>query len=231
MINKNVSEGTNLKGIPNDNKILISYCYLPKQISSEKIEFLLASLPMEEQFRIKRMIGAKAKVEKLFSRLLLEKSYREISKLKKFKYGYTKDGKPVLINDPTIGISISHSNDLVVCAFAFNAEIGIDIEFKIDRDISVFKKCFMSAEWDHIHENNKDRIQTFYELWVRKEAAIKADGKGLKIPLHSFSCLNDKARIGQNEWYFLALDHFKGYAGQIACNKKASVHFLNFTEK
>ena len=83
MINKNVSKATNLKGIPNDNKIVISYCYLPKQISSEKIQFLLASLPMEEQFRIKRVICAKAKVEKLFSRLLLEKSYREISKSKK----------------------------------------------------------------------------------------------------------------------------------------------------
>lgn len=229
MIMNNLSQTEALKVMPCVNTIVVSYSYLPKQLSEDKMKCLIATLPKEEQFRIHRMISSKAKLEKLFSRLLLEKSYREIYKRENLKYGYTKDGKPFIKSDPSIGISISHSNDLVLCAFAEDAEIGIDIEYQLDREISVFKKYFKPDEWIHIFSDSSCKMEAFYTLWVKKEAVIKADGRGLKIPLPSFSCLQNKVNIGLNEWHFLPLDHFKGYAGQIACNKKATIHLLDYT--
>lgn len=99
------------------------------------------------------------------------------------------------------------------------------------RDISIFKNCFTSSEWDHINKSRKDNVEVFYKLWVKKEAVTKADGGGLRIPLNSFSCLNHSIRVGQNEWCFSEIDHFKGYWGQVACNKKGDIHFIDFTGK
>jgi len=47
---------------------------------------------------------------------------------------------------------------------------------------------FSSAECFDLHNlSAKEQIKYFYKLWVLKESYIKAQGKGLSIPLNSFS--------------------------------------------
>lgn len=101
-------------------------------------------------------------------------------------------GKPSL-SDPSaeqLHFNASHSRDLALLAFTLDSEIGIDVEFmRGDIDFLDLAKTVFSA-----HEQAAllscpatVRAKLFYELWTRKEACIKADGRGLSIPLEQFS--------------------------------------------
>lgn len=100
----------------------------------------------------------------------------------------TKAGKPVCIDGP--GVSISHANGIVVCAVALSGDVGIDIEF-LDHDRNVERlamEYFSSAENDWLRTQPGD---SFYKLWVLKEAWLKAVGAGLGGGLDSLQCRID----------------------------------------
>ena len=75
--------------------------------------------------------------------------------------------------------NVSHSKDLVVIAVA-DKQVGIDIEainpaFEFQ---SVLTSCFSNAEQMAIMQA-ADTSAMFYTLWTRKEALLKATGKGI----------------------------------------------------
>ncbi|SFE23021.1 4'-phosphopantetheinyl transferase [Paenibacillus algorifonticola] len=99
-------------------------------------------------------------------------------------------GKPLLHN-PSIGchFNVSHSGDWVVCAFG-DCPVGIDIERMKPQDLSIAERFFTSDEYKMLMSLAGSRQLTyFYQLWTLKESYIKAVGKGMSIPLDSFSFL------------------------------------------
>ena len=96
-------------------------------------------------------------------------------------------GKPELINPSGYYYNISHSGKWVVCAFD-NHPIGIDVEVIKPIEMKIAKRFFTESEYnDLMNIDEDDRLKYFYKLWTLKESYIKADGKGLTIPLDSFS--------------------------------------------
>ncbi|SFI31708.1 MULTISPECIES: 4'-phosphopantetheinyl transferase superfamily protein [unclassified Bacillus (in: firmicutes)] len=97
-------------------------------------------------------------------------------------------GKPYLKNHPTISFNLSHSGDFVVCVFD-NHPVGIDIEkIKIIEYISLAKKFFTKKEYNYIMKGDfRQQLDKFYDIWTLKESFIKCCGKGLSLPLNSFS--------------------------------------------
>ncbi len=91
------------------------------------------------------------------------------------KIKINKNGKPFVAG---VFFNISHSNDLVVCAFDSN-EIGIDIEKIKPVDLSNFHHVFTDRELTFIEENENPTL-AFYKLWVRKESFIKSIGSTIK---------------------------------------------------
>lgn len=96
-------------------------------------------------------------------------------------------GKPFLKYNHNFHFNISHSGEWAICATDV-APIGIDIEHIQPIDFDVAKRFFSKGEYDDLMNiNNARRLSYFYDLWTLKESYIKAIGRGLSIPLNSFS--------------------------------------------
>ncbi len=90
--------------------------------------------------------------------------------------------------------NITHSGNFVACATFNGNEIGIDIEKKRALKTADFTKQFSPPEMKII-QSASDQIDQFFEFWTQKEAVMKADGRGMKIPLHSISLKGEYATI------------------------------------
>ena len=96
-----------------------------------------------------------------------------------------KYGKPYL-EASSVYFNLSHTGNkfaVVVCNFS---DVGIDVErYRARKNLSALvKKCFSEEEslyWHSLPERQK--IQMFYRFWVRKEAFVKAVGRGLALGL------------------------------------------------
>lgn len=93
-------------------------------------------------------------------------------------YALTNDGKPYF-EDGSVHFSLSHCGSIAVCAVA-DSPCGVDIERVPDAPpLSVAKRFFTEAECD-ILNSAADKSAAFCELWVEKEAVVKALGIGLR---------------------------------------------------
>lgn len=102
-------------------------------------------------------------------------------------FAVNSHGKPFLRNHKGFQFNISHSGDLVVCAVDY-LSVGIDVELIDKPHLEVAKRFFTRDEYrDLISKEGFERVSDFYRLWTLKESYIKAVGRGLSIPLNSFS--------------------------------------------
>lgn len=96
-------------------------------------------------------------------------------------------------------LSISHSGDLIGVAATSGTPVGLDVETEKRRaDSSLIEYALSPAEQRELEGLSDDeRAKAFFTYWTRKEAVMKATGKGLKIPLQSltFSAYNTPARL------------------------------------
>ncbi|MBE7122182.1 4'-phosphopantetheinyl transferase family protein [Bacillus cereus] len=97
-------------------------------------------------------------------------------------------GKPFLINNNIkVSFSISHSGSWVVVALS-SLEVGIDIEKVKDLNVKIAQQFFTPEENNTLTKLiPEEQLHYFYELWTLKESYVKAIGKGLSVPLDSFS--------------------------------------------
>lgn len=108
------------------------------------------------------------------------------------QFGYNAYGKPALVG-PARGTSVcfnlSHSGELAVYAFTLERQIGIDVEHmraNIDHQ-EMARRCFSPYERAVLQGLPlEEQREAFYRCWTRKEAYIKAMGRGLSMPLDQF---------------------------------------------
>lgn len=131
---------------------------------------------------------------------------------------YTKYKKPYF-EDKEIQFNISHSGEMVVCALTdtCNIGIGIDIELLCNIPIEDFKPQMTKNEWKNIIMS-PNKINSFYSYWTKKEAAIKAHGNGLHIPLDSFEIIQNKTNINKECFYLKKIRLDNKYKCYISTN-------------
>ena len=98
-----------------------------------------------------------------------------------------ENGKP-FFRDKGIFFNLSHSGDFVLCAVS-TREVGCDIEQVRGIDLNIARRFFFGSEYDDILSRPTDREKTemFFRYWTLKESFMKATGKGMSLPLDSFS--------------------------------------------
>lgn len=97
------------------------------------------------------------------------------------RFGTTERGKPVLERH-SLSFNLSHSGDLAVVAAARGGEVGVDVEAAGRlRDVDGLSAMVMTAEERAAFAAlpTDRRKAAFLRLWTRKEALLKADGRGL----------------------------------------------------
>jgi 4'-phosphopantetheinyl transferase len=106
-------------------------------------------------------------------------------------YKVTEFGRPYMLNGPKF--NIAHSGNVAVCAIS-ETTVGVDIENVTRIDIDVFEDHFVPEEWNLIQKATNPTV-AFYTLWCKKEAVIKADGKGLSNALNDVITLTDQTEL------------------------------------
>ena len=130
---------------------------------------------------------------------------------------YDYFNKP-FINE-NFNFSIAHSEDFVVCAAASKKSIGIDIEKIKPRDILLLKEYFTKEEWLFLEER-KYNLEYFYYLWTRKEAVLKAIGKGIYEEMQQVPVLKNEIIYNRQSYYIYDITIDTNYKIAVACNIK-----------
>lgn len=114
-------------------------------------------------------------------------SYYEELHPDQLKFIYNPFGKPFITKSSLkLEFNISHSGDYAAFILGLNHPIGVDIEL-IDSKINheaLASIVFTQKEYKFYQTlSPQKKIIFFYSIWTQKEAAIKALGCGLSIPL------------------------------------------------
>lgn len=116
---------------------------------------------------------------------------------RQLSYVYGENGKPYLPEYPDFFFSLSHSGNYVICAVS-DREIGADIQIKkAQSGLRLAKRFFHEKEQKLLSHCSTDgeKRETFYRLWVAKEAYIKLTGQGIKQGFKNFYASFERNRI------------------------------------
>ena len=177
----------------------------------------------------KRFIVARGVLRMILSRYLHIEPNR-------VQFSYGPHGKPYLaerLGDGALRFNLAHSHEFALYAFTLGREIGVDIEYlRALPDADQIAKRFFSARENAALQalSTNQRQQAFYNCWTRKEAYVKAIGKGLAQPLDQIEVSlapGESARLlkieGTREegsrWSLYSLTPVAGYVAAVAvCN-------------
>lgn len=143
-------------------------------------------------------------------------------------FAYTENEKPYLAHHPHLQFNLSHSDNQAIYAVTLNHAIGIDIEKMTDHYPQAVAKRFLSPqEYNAINASPHDkRAMLFYRVWTRKEALVKAIGKGVfSFPLSSFSVSTEAENevitlTDQTQWKILTLLCHDGFQSALATQQQ-----------
>lgn len=157
----------------------------------------------------------------------------------KFQYG--PEGKPFL-QGHTVCFSVSHSEDRVLYALCRSHELGVDLEYVRELpDIETLAQHSLAPSEYAAFCNTVPAVRTraFYCCWTRKEAYMKATGRGLSLRPESVDVLSEhtlpeKGRImlgpdaKSSDWSLRHLDPAPRYVGALV-TPLASAPLLEWT--
>lgn len=173
------------------------------QLGSEIIEKLRSTLSADEIERANRFRSQKDRYGFIAGRGILRSILADYLKRSpgEIVLRYNDHGKPYISNMPVscgIDFNLSHSEGLAAYAFTRGRRVGIDLE-RLRLNLSfekIAKRFFTASEFASLAALDKEELPgCFFTLWTRKEACIKAKGKGLSIPLNRFVVTTDNSQI------------------------------------
>ncbi|MDJ1500566.1 4'-phosphopantetheinyl transferase family protein [Xanthocytophaga agilis] len=142
---------------------------------------------------------------------------------------YTDFRRP-FVPDLDMDFNIAHSEDFAIIAYTRYGKVGIDLERMIAVRPEDFKSQMSMDEWMRI-ENAVDQQTAFYVYWTQKEAVLKANGKGMYIPLQSFQIQTDFTYLEGDNWFLKEIQIADGYKCHLAMNQEQSVEIYNLTRE
>ncbi len=147
-----------------------------------------------------------------------------------FDYGI--NGKPKIKTSSSksdISFNVSHSHNLIVCAVTCKRDLGVDVEHIKPRKnlIQIAERFFSEDEAADLKLIKPDAVtDVFFKIWTRKEAYLKAKGKGLAgiedAKKLVFSSKSAEFYDSLRQWFYREIDlPLKGYSGCVVASGKA----------
>jgi len=147
------------------------------------------------------------------------------------RFAYGAYGKPSLAADTAVRFNMSHSHEVALLAITRDVELGVDVEH-VRADFAtadIARRFFSQAEVEAFDMlPPEEQVAAFFKCWTRKEAYIKAIGKGLSQPLDGFdvtlgpgeeAALLRAAADDASRWAMSDIDVGEGYAGALAVER------------
>ncbi len=150
------------------------------------------------------------------------------------RLAYSNYGKPRLVdtdNTDNLRFNLTHSHGLALLAVTRGRDIGVDVERLRDMERngeSLAERFFSPREVAVLRSLPPEhRREAFFHCWTRKEAYIKANGKGLSLPLDQFDVSlhpDEPAALltthhdpqEARRWSLCSLHPGEGYVGALA---------------
>ncbi|HOB52003.1 MAG TPA: 4'-phosphopantetheinyl transferase superfamily protein [Acidobacteriota bacterium] len=99
------------------------------------------------------------------------------------RFGTTAHGKPYLVElSAPLHFNLAHSGSVALLAVAVDATVGVDVErVRINLDLDGIARRFFRSEESAALDAlpAAQRTEAFFAVWTRKEALLKALGKGI----------------------------------------------------
>jgi len=154
----------------------------------------------------------------------------------RLRFGYGPRGKPFLAGEDELRFNVSHSGGLALLAFAWDRELGVDVEEEreVEEAKDIARRYFSPWEERELRLLTEvERRGAFFRCWTRKEAFIKVTGDGLSRPLDAFDVTlapGEPARLLRVEGEPEAAGRFwledvspaPGFAGALAVEGRAA---------
>jgi 4'-phosphopantetheinyl transferase len=203
--------------------------------SPDRLDALRLLLAAEERARADRILlpdrGAAFLLARAALRQLLGR-YLEIPP-ESIAFGYTAHGKPFLAGPgplPPLRFNVSHSGRLALLAFRLHREIGVDVEeIRTTPDLTgIARRFFTAAEAGSVLSRPPaGQAGAFYACWTRKEAYLKATGRGIAAGVASMEIFTgpdgqpalrtpSPDAVPQPDWAIRDLAAGEGYAAALA---------------
>lgn len=198
------------------------------------IDQLQIVLSAEEKTRVERYHQNKDKIRFTIGRGMLRfilAAYLNVSP-SSLAFSKSQYNKPILEGPDDLHFNASYAEDLILIGVA-NEPIGVDIEY-INRSLNykeLVGEVFTQTEKSLISSSLKGR-EEFFKLWTRKEALLKAVGRGLGDDLKNFSCL-DGTQTGtglailDNDWKIQSFIVDPQYYVSVAFQQTTSIRYCN----
>lgn len=165
-------------------------------ISEQIYLSLLDKISEKKRAKIGRFKFREDALRSLTGELLLKYALRKFYDIYYEKEIFLENeyGKPYM-KSGGIHFNISHSGSWTAIA-CDTLPIGIDIEEIVNTPYEILPRNFTSIEIEQIERVDESvKANRFFELWTLKESYIKMMGKGLSMPLDSFSISIEENKI------------------------------------
>jgi 4'-phosphopantetheinyl transferase len=188
----NTDKNSSAKSIPMSvlNQPVIHIWHTKLEDQTKKYKLFQSWLAPEEKIRAEKL-ATPYRLGFIISRGVLRDllAYYSEQPPQNLKLAYSTSGKPLLINPKQpIEFNLSHSKNILICAFTIDTPVGIDIEY-ISQRIHLDKlgyRFLPADEYDQLKLlQGKKKLEAFFNAWVRNEALIKAMGGTLQTHPHS----------------------------------------------
>lgn len=201
--------------------VTVLYAHQDKELPRETWLRLLRTLPEHLQKQIVRYRRWQDRQAGLLGKLLLKEWLQE--------HGYDRDCLDRLVLDRysrprldrSIDFNISHSGEYVVCVVSGRGNVGVDIEPVRSIDLADFEGYMPLAQWKAIN-GSKDPYRSFFRYWTQYESIIKAEGRGLSVPLKDIYLDGDTAVLYGDTWFLREIFVSSDYLCHIATSHKVS---------
>ena len=163
-------------------------------LNASYVHSLTQILSADEQERVNRFYFPKDRDRFIAARGLLRLILARYlnTEPSHLRFSYNPYGKPDFIDESGrngLRFNLSHSQGIALFAITRGREIGIDLEYiRSDlADSQVAERFFSHREVQALRALPKhSQPVAFFNCWTRKEAYIKARGKGMTLPLDQF---------------------------------------------
>ncbi len=191
-----------------------------EELSPKQENFFLENVHEDKVEKIKRLAFAIDRSRSILGLMLLDKILKDnelndlsIKQIRQDKL--RKPAFPAEHNPHNIDFNITHSGALVACVVAQNIQVGLDSEYKQNKEHRLSSHFMTEEEINYISaDNNTQNEDRFLEIWTKKEALIKADPDGKIMQLKSIKLSNNTESssnkmtgvINNNQYHLSQLD-------------------------